>query len=382
MYNLAESLRKSGCIVHVIAFNTKKHFIPETAIDPEFRDIFNLKTVYLDASINKKDAFLNLFSNESYNIKRFVSENFIQELIIALRDTEYDIVQMEGLFMAPYLDTVKKYSNAMVVLRAHNVEYVIWERLFKSERNILKKAYLKLLAGRLKKYEHEMVARFDAIIPLTPDDEIMLKALGASCPFCVIPVGIDVASYRQSSNVSESSALKIFHLGSMDWMPNLEAVDWFLHNVWAGIRHMPGIELHLAGKAMPENYFKMQEKNMYVYGRIDNARSFMSDKQVMIVPLLSGSGMRVKIIEGLAAGKVIISTTIGAEGIKYTHNQNMLIANQPSDFMECIKKLKNEPRLLSSISVNAIQLAATEYDNSVIAKGLINFYRSLLNHRT
>ncbi|MEO8151152.1 MAG: glycosyltransferase [Bacteroidia bacterium] len=377
MYNLAKSLADCGCTVKILAFNTKKHFIAGDKIDDNFRKEFNLTSVYLDASIKASDAFLNLFSSESYNIRRFISEEFKQQLIIILRDYEFDIIQMESLFMAPYLETVRHHSKAKIVLRAHNVEHVIWERLHLEEKNIFKKWYLKLLTQRLHLYEKEMLNKFDALLPLTPDDEKVFNQLGAKVAVNITPIGVDVQSYK-SEIINEQQPFSIFHLGSMDWLPNIEAVDWFLKNVWNDLhRSLPQVQLHLAGKAMPDRIFSQQNDHLKVYGTIDNARKFMTDKQIMIVPLLSGSGMRVKILEGLAAGKVIVSTSIGAEGIKYIDGENLFIADTPDQFIKVTGKLFSDEQLIKNVSRKAVELAYSEYDNKIIAQRLIAFYKTL-----
>ncbi|MCO5289870.1 MAG: glycosyltransferase family 4 protein, partial [Bacteroidetes bacterium] len=124
-------------------------------------------------------------------------------------------------------------------------------------------------------------------------------------------------------------------------------------------------------------FFRIQMKNVFVEGEIKDAKKFMSDKTVMIVPLLSGGGMRVKIVEGLAAGKVIVSTSIGAEGIACTHGENILIANTAEEFANTILSCLNNHLLLNKISVNAQLLARNIYDNSQIGKHVAAFYNTL-----
>lgn len=378
MYNLSESLIAAGASVKTLAFNTKKSFIADEEINPQYKQAVNLQTVFLDATINPKDAFLNFFKkNESYNIKRFYSKDFENALINILKAYVFDVVQLEGLFMSPYVDVIRKYSNAKITMRAHNVEFVIWQRLADAATNPVKKKYLSFLAKRLKQYERKMLNSYDAVVPLTTEDASLLKAEGCTLPMFLLPIGIETKKYNKAVNVS---AFNMFHLGSMDWMPNIEAVDWFLNNVWEQLkRDLPEIKLHLAGSSMPERIKKLADKNLMVYDRIDDAKKFMLDKPVMIVPLLSGGGMRVKIIEGLAAGKIIISTKIGAEGIKYTHGKNILIANTPAEFINEIKKIYNNTQLRYDIGHQAQYLAQSDFDNDVLGKKLFNFYKELIS---
>jgi polysaccharide biosynthesis protein PslH len=378
MFNLSDSLIKVGAIVKALSFNTKKSFINPNVIDAAYSNAVNLETINLDATVKSLAAFLNFFKpEESYNIKRFYSLPFENRLVALLKESEFDIIHLEGLYLAPYVEAVRKHSKAKIVLRAHNVEYIIWQRLSEAANNPIKKFYLSFLSKRLKEYETSMLNKYDAIVPLTSDDEALLKKDGCSLPMFLLPIGVDTKKYSATNSNKEFS---LFHLGSMDWMPNIEAVDWFLTNVWHQLKkELPEIKLHLAGSSMPERIKKLADKNLFVYDRIADAQKFMSDKPVMIVPLLSGGGMRVKIIEGLASGKIIISTSIGAEGIGYTNNVNILIANDPNEFISAIKKLYDNTAIQKSISKNARMLAEKSFDNEVLGKRLFDFYQKIIS---
>ncbi len=375
MFNLAESLMRAGTEVHVLAFNTSKHFVAEADRPPGFVARTALETVPIDLAVRPAAAFLNLFTRRSYNVERWRSPAFESALAGMLGRTAYDVVQFEGLFLSPYVGTVRRHSRAKVVLRAHNVEHVIWERLAAACANPLKRAYLKLLARRLRRYETATLNRFDAIVPITPVDEEVFRGLGARVPMQTIPVGVDVSSYPPSR---PDPGFTVFHLGSMDWMPNLEGVDWFLQHVIPCLeKAVPGVRVVLAGKNMPHRLKAMAGPRLEVLDRIDDARSFMSDKSVMAVPLLSGGGMRVKIVEGMAAGRCIVSTPVGAEGIRYADGLNIRIAATADAFCRAIAGLHDDPEARERIGREARRLAADEYDNGTLGKRLAEFYTKL-----
>lgn len=379
MYNLAESLTLNGAEVKMLSFNTKKHFTDVSTIDASLLEKYKLETVYLDASVKISGAIKNLFrKNESYNIIRFDSAAFHQKLKEILQSQSFDIIQFEGLFLSPYLETARKYSKAKMILRAHNVEWLIWKRLADASAHPIKKKYLSFLASRLRQYEKNMVNKFDAIVALTPEDKKLLHDEGCTIPVEIAPVGLNTQRFDDVKPLDQAQHISVFHLGSMDWLPNIEAVNWFLKKMWPIIiAKTDCIQLHLAGKNMAEEYFRIQMKNVFVEGEIKDAKKFMSDKTIMIVPLLSGGGMRVKIVEGLAAGKVIVSTSIGAEGIACTHGENILIANTAEEFANTILSCLNNTALLNKISANAQLLARNVYDNSQIGKHVAAFYNTL-----
>lgn len=379
MYNMAHSLANAGAEIKMLAFNTKKHFVNTDSIAKEIKSKFRLETVYLDASVKIIPALLNIFKkSESYNIIRFDSEEFHDKLKEILSKETFDIVQCEGLFLSPYIETIRTLSKAKVILRAHNVEWLIWQRLADACSNPVKKWYLQFLASRLKKYENNIINKFDAIVALTNEDKKLFEDASCKVPVVIAPIGVNTNEYDLPEKNSDTNKLSLFHLGSMDWMPNLEAVEWLLANIWQKVlEENKDVTLYIAGKNMPQKFFSINSTNLIVDGEIKDAKKYMSTKTIMIVPLLSGGGMRVKIIEGLALGKIIISTTIGAEGIEYTNGKNILIANTPEEFCNAIASCANK-NLLQSVSHEAKLLAKEKYDNIEIGKKLFGYYKSIL----
>src|SRR4030095_12294276 len=147
MYNMAMSLKKAGARVKIIAFNTKKHFIDPSLIPESFNADFDPELIYLDATVRFGPALLNLVKGDSYNVSRFNSRLFHRTLAQILQREQFDIIQFESVFMTPYRKTIRKNSNAKVILRAHNVEFLIWKRLADTTSNAVKKWYLNFLSG-------------------------------------------------------------------------------------------------------------------------------------------------------------------------------------------------------------------------------------------
>lgn len=381
IYNLATSLNEAGADVKMLSFNTKKHFIDEGSIPELEKEKYTLETVYVDASIKPIPALLNIFKkNESYNIVRFDVKEFHDRLKEIIQKEKFDIVQFEGVFLSPYISTVRKHSDAKIILRAHNVEWMIWKRLADSSPNILKKKYLQFLTKRLRAYEKSVINKFDAIVALTPEDEKLLHQEGCIVPILIAPIGLDTKKNQDVNAIDNASHLNLFHLGSMDWLPNIEGVNWFLEKVWSLLlSKTKNVTLHLAGKNMARDYFSLADQNLRVAGEIKDAKAFMADKEIMIVPLLSGGGMRVKIVEGLTTGKVIISTSVGAEGIAYEKNKNIIIADTPEEFCNAIISCLNQPEKLSNMAKEAQKLARLNYDNEAIGKSVYAFYEKLIS---
>ena len=166
----------------------------------------------------------------------------------------------------------------------------------------------------------------------------------------------------------------------MNWIPNEEGIDWFLNKVWDLINmKMPDLKFYLAGREMPDWLINNKKTNVEVVGEVESAQDFINSKVIMIVPLFSGSGIRIKIIEGMALGKAIISTKLGAEGIHYEDNKNILIANTPEEFVDQIEKCIKSKKLCETIGFNARKLIEKKYDNKKIIQNLVDFYKEIRN---
>jgi glycosyltransferase involved in cell wall biosynthesis len=372
-YNYIKGYKDAGCDVTIATFNTTKHYVEQ--IPAELTSIAKIHTVNLDNRVKAIPAFLNLFSSNSYNIVRFISKEFEQLLIDLLSKNTYDVIVCESLFMAAYINVLRNNSNTLIVLRQHNVEHEIWQTLANGESNFVKKWYLNLLANRLKKYEQNILPAFDALSVVTQNDKHVFEQMGFTKSLHVAPLGIDLIK----SN-TEPKPQSLFHIGSMEWEPNKEAITWFVDSVWPKVhQQFPQASLQLAGRKLTQQFPLSYSQGITIKGEVDNATQFMLNNQIMIVPLLSGSGIRVKILEGMAAGKAIISTTLGAQGIQYTNGKNILIADTENEFYQCVEQLLNNPLLCKTLGAEAQKLIEKEYSNTKVIGEVLNFYKEQIN---
>jgi glycosyltransferase involved in cell wall biosynthesis len=377
MLALTRSLKEAGNDVFVLSINTPKHHYDINSIPTDIKALAQWDIVNVNTEIRPLDAFFNLFTNKSYNIERFQSKDFEKKLTALLQKESFDVIQMESLYVTPYINCIRKHSKAKIVYRAHNLEYKIWERMTEGLPNGLKKSYIRLLTRRLKHYECNIVNSFDAIVAITKEDKQLFKEIGCTIPIHVTPIGVDVEVFNLPVHRNKYPVL--FHLGSMNWMPNMEAVDWFLSNVWKDLHNkFLALKFYIGGRGMPERLLKSTMQGIYVFDEVADAKTWINSKDIMICPLKSGGGMRVKIIEAMALGKTVISTSIGAEGIQYTHMKDILIANTPEEFIEMVSLLINNRELCDNIGINAKALIQQHYNNKVIGSELNSFYQTLI----
>jgi len=376
MNNLIEGVIEAGHTVKVLAINTNKYSVEPKNIPHKYKELTSIELVYIDLGIKPFGAFANLFTGKSYHVERFISNSFKKKLKEVLKKQKFDIVQIETLFMSPYISIIREHSNAKVVLRAHNIEHLIWKRVASITGNPLKKAYLMHLANTLENYEKTVLSEYDGIIPISSKDEDFFKS-ESNCAVKTISFGVNTEKLSLVSKDKSEHAL--FHIGAMNWIPNEEGIKWFLEKVWPKVNtEMPNLKLYLAGREMPSWLMDLEMNNVVVIGEVPNAYAFINSKTISIAPLFSGSGIRIKIIESMALGKAVISTTIGAEGISYTNKKDIMIADDADSYVQAIKKLYTDTDFCTAIGNNARKLILEEHNNSKLIDRMIGFYKSIL----
>ena len=375
MNSIVNGLIEAGHKVKILAVNSEKYHIKEKDIPQAYKDKTGIELVDIDLRINVKEAIKNLFTDKSYHVERFISEALRQKLIEILKKDQYDIVQLEMIYMAPYIETIRENSKALIVLRAHNVEHLIWDRIAKKTSFLPKKWYLNHLVRTLREYELNAINKVDGIAAITYRDAAFFRGETA-VPVIDIPFGVNPDDFTPSYEVKENPTL--YHIGSMNWMPNEEGIRWFLKNVWDRLHErMPELKLNLAGRHMPKWLMNLKKDNVTVLGEVPSAQEFIRDNGIAIVPLLSGSGIRIKIIESMAMGKTVITTMIGAEGIQYSEYNNIIIADNPTKIVETICRIMKEPEEIMRIGRNARKLIEDVYDNKKIIDRLLIFYEEI-----
>ena len=373
--NLTRGFSLLGHKVTVLSMNTRKHFVEPDEIPDSIKDLAGFKLVPVPAHTSYVAALFNLFfSAKPYNAVRFISTDFKNELIRILQENEFDVVQLEGLYVCPYIPVIRANSNALVVYRSHNIEHEIWERAAEMSKGFTK-IYLKNLAKRIRRFQISWLNTYDLLVPITERDGAILDELGNTKKRLVSQTGIDLSMLVPTSKNLEHPSL--FHIGSLEWIPNQEGLLWFVDKCWPEIhKKNPDLKFYIAGRNAPKWLVgKFKQPNIVFLGEIADAYEFMNSKSIMVVPLFSGSGMRIKIIEGMALGKAIVTTPVGTEGISTTPGKDVLVAENKDDFIAAIEKLLNNKSFFMEIGKNAIEFIHENFDNLKASADLLEFYK-------
>jgi glycosyltransferase involved in cell wall biosynthesis len=377
MHNITQGLMREGHQVRILTIFTHKHDLELDQLSDEYIDSTQIEGVFVDTEINIVDAFSSLITQDSYNISRFFSPDFDRRLVQRLQREKFDIIHVESLFMTPYMGTLRRGSKAPIVLRSHNLEYIIWERLAESTSNFAKRLYIKYLAKKLKEYEISMVRQVNGIAAISASDCARYQQITSEKPTIELPFGVDTALYPET--FYDAGTPTLFHLGAMDWQPNIEGLDWFIARIWPIVREAhPTVHFHIAGKGLQANDSAFNDPRIVVHGEVDSAIDFMAQHSIMVVPLRAAGGIRVKIIEGMACGKAIVSTRVGAEGLNVENHAEIELADEPESFAAAILALLQHTERITTMGKAARVHALQHFANDVITRRLIDFYNALM----
>jgi len=348
---------------HIDSIQHLEEFCERVIPVPITRSIFN----------NILDYTRSFFSGNSFLIMRDFHKDFVRIFFQLLENNDYDAIHADQLWMAQYaLMSSSIYQNSYkppkIVLDQHNAVYLIPERLALNNSNPLYKYFLLRESRMLAQYEIETCKQFNSVIWVTKEDYQSISNLinknGVSGfertgVNHIIPICIEPDNYM--STIPAVDDPNIIFIGGMHWPPNKEGVVWFINNVFPIIiDKYPELKIFFVGKNPPEDLLNLQNVNFPGY--VEDIEPFWALGRVFIVPLLSGGGMRVKILEAWAKGIPVVSTSIGAEGIRYTKSENIIIADTPQEFAEGILAVLKNLELAQRLSVSGRESVENYYD--------------------
>lgn len=372
---LSKSLAELGCEITLLTMNTSKHYFHFTHLPEELSHYKAIHYVDLNNDVNWKGALINLFSKESYHVSRYNSNHFSQKLTELLQAETYDFIHLETLYVTQYIPLIRRLSDAVVVLRSHNVEFEIWQRVADNTRFFLKRWYVNYLTRKLRNFEVKQIQKIDLLLAITDRDLKTFRSLGYLQSAKIIPIGLDTSDYL-ALDKSVTSNPSLSFIGSLDWIPNVEGLEWFLKDIWPLLHaKYPALTFHVAGRNMSPEMQHLQIPNVTFYGEVEDAKKFINAFPIMVVPLLSGSGMRVKILEGMFLGRIVVTTSLGLEGINAKDRNQVLVAETVQEFVRKIDFCFDHPLLTQHISHRAQVFAARHYDNLEIGKELYSYYK-------
>ncbi|GAA4449423.1 hypothetical protein GCM10023092_03560 [Rurimicrobium arvi] len=378
MYAMIQGWQEQGWEVHVLAMNTSRHRVAHAQLPELFRQIASFEMVDVDTDIRWSRVFGNLMlSRKPEHAQRFFKKEFARRLKVLVQQVRPALIQFESIYLHEYMPELRRISgDALIVQRLHNVEHEIWARLARQTTGALKKAYLENLARRIAVYERQVWSECDAVIPITQKDADYIRHSNIDTPQIVIPYGMH---WSDTESEIPGGRWKAYHIGAMDWKPNAEAMDWMRDAIVPAVQaRVKEFTFDFAGRSMPERFLNREQSSSFnCCGEVADAQAFIADKQILIVPLKSGSGLRVKTLEAMAAGKLVISTSVGIQGIDALDNIHFLKADTASEFADKLEWVMQHPQAAQRIVANAKDLLRAHHSLPALMQQLSVFTDTL-----
>lgn len=333
------------------------HYVPRTLIG---------EATALVSSLAAQTPFL---------VRRHFHRDVMDRLAAACREHKFDAVYCDHLSMLEY----GRRLGLPIVLDAHNVEYEIIRRHAATMGWSPLRAMAELEWRRLEQYERRWYPRCRLIFVVSHVDELVIRQLAGSHPeIAVVPIAVDA---RAATIVGDAAAAgpEILFVGGLHWPPNADAVIYFIHEIFPRVREaVPGVRLTVVGKSGDQVQRRTGAPTAVEFpGHVESVEPYFQRSRVMVVPIRSGSGMRVKILDGLARGVPTVTTTVGCEGIDVDPGVHALVADAPADFAESVIRVLKDDALARRLSVEGRRLAIETYDTSAIAKLVLRGIQTL-----
>lgn len=365
---LARSLADAGYDVELLAM-AGTGWREEASPAPVTQEI-----VRVDSSVRALGALTTLIRGEADAVARYRSSAFAGRLEARLRAGDFDVVQIDGTATGQYLPTIRTASGARVILRAHNDEADLWRQRSRT-RPLFERVFLGTHARRLRVIERRLWLSVDGIAAITEDLRAACAEGGARHVAC-IPVPQKVA------DTASPLTHNVLHIGPLDWWANRLGLSWFLDSVWPLIRATrPDMELRVAGRGSVEFTAPWRSSGVVADGEVPDAADYMRRGGILVAPTLQGSGMPVKVAQGLSLGKAIVATSVGARGLGVRPSRDLLIEDAPAAFAAAVCRLAADRGLADSLGRSALEFARTRLDSRVVAARLAALYDALPRSR-
>jgi polysaccharide biosynthesis protein PslH len=342
-------LKALGHHVSLFCLNTRKHWVDtKDYMEMSLWDNFYAEELDTNSFITFIRATLSAYP---FQIARFYNSDIAANINNFIKQKNIEIIIYQGLAMTQY----QRSAICKKVYRIHNIEYKVWSLLAIQSKNYLRKLFNYWISKSLNSYEAHKLKDLSAAITLSYEEKNGLQEFYTTMMLTTIPISIN-SEYRFKYSAENKG---ILFIGSLDWQPNIEGLDWFLKYVYPGLNNMP---LTIAGKGD----FKCDLENVTIIPNYENTEELLANHRLMIVPLLSGAGIRIKILEAMKFGMPCMSTTVGAEGI--LHNGAVHICNSPIDWIMEINRLYANEKALMEISEKLKQSYWLNYSEEAISR--------------
>jgi glycosyltransferase involved in cell wall biosynthesis len=356
-YNILRHLQERHQLVLLTTYGGKRDTDYEDEVKKEFPESLPIWTAAPDSNtLARLFHYLYCFpSGVPFAIRKFTDRAAEEKIAQLIQDEKFDAVVCD--FLAPSL-TFPAQLWGKTILFQHNVETVLWERMLSSEPSRLRRLLYRVEAGRMRRYECSSIGKFQHVIAVSEQDRAYMSRFMPGEKISVVPTGVNLDQYRPASGGQATEPLVMF-TGTMNFEPNMDGVEYFCREIWPRVlKAVPNARFRIVGKEPVASVRRLASESVEVTGTVPSVAEHLQQAWVLVVPLRMGGGTRLKIYEGMAMGRAIVSTTIGAEGLEVRNGRDIILADQSETFGDAVITLLQNSELRKRYELAAAEAVA------------------------
>jgi len=359
----------AGHDVFLVAFKEEDEAVPEDVLRSLSREHY----VFPRPRLGPLRSVLNFFSLRPLMARRFKDKEARRTVCRLVGEKGIDVMICEAVLVAGY---ARPFRWLLRVLDAHNLEFMRAGQRIRTASSPLKKTMYRLIAGRMKRYERRALRDFDLSLVCSEADRRALEKIAPGKRAVVIPNAVDTEAFVPAD---EDAPPKIIFTGTLWYEPNLDAARRLVLDIWPLIRSdFPDVELLIVGDHPPSEVLSLAGRpGVTIIGPVEDIRPYLRQAQIFLAPIRTGSGTRQKILDAMAMGLPVVSTSVGSEGIEAEDGESICLAETPAEFREKVRRLIQDPELRRRLARGGRRLVEQRYSRRAVIDKLAGLFREL-----
>ncbi len=322
----------------------------------------------------------SLFSTIPYPLNKNYSKDMECGIVKSFENKGFDAVHFNHIDAAIYLDSIKKVQGQKkpcFIFDTHNILSELLDGMMREHPNLCVSKYIAIQKKKMRKLEYKYFHSVDRCFVCSEHEAEKIRNIEPKTPLAVVPNGVDIDHFRRRKDFpKETEKQRLIFVGAMDYYPNTDGVLFFAEEILPLIlQKKPNVEFLVVGNN-PSRSIKELESRLPigVVGHVADVRDYIESGHVFVVPLRSGGGTRLKVLDAMASSIAVVSTSLGAEGIRVKNEENILLADTPEKFAESVLRLLNDASLSEKIRKNGNKLVNKHYSWTTVGKTLLSAY--------
>jgi polysaccharide biosynthesis protein PslH len=378
-YNLLRCLARDHEVTLLSYYGGPRDLDYETAIQKELPGTRSIHTAAPDSTVlvRSLDYLRRISRSAPYAVSKFTHPEVARTVAAWLSIRRFDVSVCD--FLSASLNFPVNLITPTVLFQ-HNVESSLWQRMASRESNPIKRLAFNIESAKMISYERAALRRFHHVIAVSEHDRKRMLAMDSSCAITVVPTGVDTRKF----SVAPPSMIdppRIIFVGSMDWEPNIDAAEYFCQQIWpAVLKEFPNSIFQIVGRNPHPKVRRLASEAVRITGTVPSVAEYLRDAAVVVVPLRIGGGTRLKIFEAMAMGKVVVSTSVGAEGLEVQSGRDLILADDAATFGRAILLLLRNAEMRRKYEQAAVQLAAQHDWSKIVLQFTAVLQRAAQDH--